>query len=169
MSPPKVLVAGIGNTFLSDDGFGVEVIAGLRGRELPDGVEVVDTGIRGMHLAYQLLDGYDVLVLVDAVTRGSEPGTLYILEHDLDAPREPGAALDAHGMDPAAVLDLLDGLAEAMGLDRPVGRVLVVGCEPERLDEGMGLSPAVAAVVSQAVDTVIELVAQLPSTQGVRG
>jgi hydrogenase maturation protease len=169
MSPPKVLVAGIGNTFLSDDGFGVEVIAGLRGRELPEGVEVVDTGIRGMHLAYQLLDGYDVLVLVDAVARGSDPGTLYILEHDLDAPREPGAALDAHGMDPAAVLDLLDGLARAMGLSRPVGRVLVVGCEPERLHEGMGLSPAVAAAVPKAVDTVIELVTRLPSTQGVRG
>ena len=169
MSQPKVLVAGIGNTFLSDDGFGVEVIAGLRGRELAEGVEVVDTGIRGMHLAYQLLDGYDVLVLVDAVSRGSDPGTLYILEHDLDAPREPGAALDAHGMDPAAVLDLLDGLARAMGLSRPVGRVLVVGCEPERMHEGMGLSPAVAAAVPKAVDTVIELVTRLPSTQGVRG
>ncbi|MBA3905936.1 MAG: hydrogenase maturation protease [Pseudonocardiales bacterium] len=167
--PPKVLVAGIGNTFLSDDGFGVEVIAGLRDRELPEGVEVVDTGIRGMHLAYQLLDGYDVLVLVDAVARGSVPGTLYILEHDLDSPRESGAALDAHGMDPAAVLDLLDGLATAMGLDRPVGRVLVVGCEPDRLEEGMGLSPAVAAAVAPAVDTVIELVMQLPSTEGVRG
>ncbi len=167
--PPKVLVAGIGNTFLSDDGFGVEVIARLRDRELPEGVEVVDTGIRGMHLAYQLLDGYDVLVLVDAVARGSDPGTLYILEHDLDSPRESGAALDAHGMDPAAVLDLLDGLATAMGLDRPVGRVLVVGCEPDRLEEGMGLSPAVAAAVAPAVDTVIELVTQLPSTEGVRG
>ena len=113
-----------------------------------------------MHLAYQLLDGYDVLVLVDAVARGSDPGTLYILEHDLDAPREPGAALDAHGMDPTAVLDLLS---------RPVGRVLVVGCEPERLHEGMGLSPAVAAAVPKAVDTVIELVTRLPSTEGVRG
>ena len=83
----KVLVAGIGNTFLSDDGFGVEVVARLRGRELPAHVELVDTGIRGMHLAYQLLDGYDVLVLVDAVARGSDPGTLYVLEHDLDAPQ----------------------------------------------------------------------------------
>jgi hydrogenase maturation protease len=170
----RVLVAGIGNTFLSDDGFGVEVIARLRDRELRPGVEVVDTGIRGMHLAYQLLDGYDVLVLVDAVARGSDPGTLYILEHDLDAPRETGAALDAHGMDPAAVLELLDGLATAMGLTRPVGRVLVVGCEPASLEEGMGLTPAVAAAVAPAVDTVVELVAQLPDTEsssaeGVRG
>jgi len=161
-----VLVAGIGNTFLSDDGFGVEVIARLRERELPEHVELVDTGIRGMHLAYQLLDGYDVLVLVDAVTRGSDPGTLYVLEHDLDAPHG-GAAFDAHGMDPAAVLAQLEGLASAMGLDRPVGRVLVVGCEPASLDEGMGLSPAVAAAVEPAVDTVTTLVTQLP--EGVRG
>ena len=160
----KVLVAGIGNTFLSDDGFGVAVIAGLRERELPGHVELVDTGIRGMHLAYQLLDGYEVLVLIDAVSRGSDPGTLYVLEHDLDAPRE--AAFDPHGMDPAAVLAQLDGLAAAMGLARPVGRVLVVGCEPASLDEGMGLSPAVAAAAGPAVDTVTTLVAQLP--EGVR-
>ncbi len=165
----KVLVAGIGNTFLTDDGFGVEVVKRLKGRELPAGVEVVDTGIRGMHLAYQLLDGYDVLVLVDAVARGSDPGTLHILEHDLDAQRDTGAALDAHGMDPAAVLELLDGLASAMGLERPVGRVLVVGCEPASVDEGIGLSPAVAAAVDPTVETVIELVAQLPSAEGVRG
>ncbi len=167
----KVLVAGIGNTFLSDDGFGVEVIARLREltqgeRKLPDGVELVDTGIRGMHLAYQLLDGYDVLVLVDAVARGSDPGTLYVLEHDLDAPQEP-AAFDAHGMEPAAVLTQLAGLATAMGMPRPVGRALVVGCEPASLDEGMGLSPAVAAAVGPAVDTVTTLVTQLP--EGVRG
>ena len=161
----KVLVAGIGNTFLSDDGFGVEVIARLRERELAAHVELVDTGIRGMHLAYQLLDGYDVLVLVDAVRRGSDPGTLYVLEHDLDAPQE--GDFDPHGMDPAAVLAQLDGLASAMGLERPVGRVLVVGCEPASLDEGMGLSPAVAAAVEPAVDTVTTLVTQLP--EGVRG
>ena len=165
----RTLVAGVGNIFLTDDGFGVEVANQMAACHLPEGVELVDFGVRGVHLAYQLLDGYDVLVLVDAVARGSEPGTLYILEHDLDKPRDSGAALDAHGMDPAAVLDLLDGLATAMGLDRPVGRVLVVGCEPSRLEEGMGLSPAVAAAVAPAVDTVIELVTQLPSTEGVRG
>ena len=162
----RVLVAGVGNVFLSDDGFGVEVVRQLReAGGLPPGVEIVDTGIRGMHLAYQLLDGYDVLVLVDAVARGSDPGTLYVLEHDLDAPRE--AAFDPHGMDPAAVLAQLDGLAAAMGLARPLGRVLVVGCEPASLDEGMGLSPAVAAAVGPAVDTVTTLVTQLP--EGVRG
>lgn len=165
-----VLVAGIGNVFLSDDGFGVEVVRALRDRDgLPDGVEVLDTGIRGMHLAYQLLDGYDALVLVDAVQRGSAPGTLHTLEHDLDAPRPDGVALDAHGMDPAAVLGLLDDLARSMGIDRPVGRVLVVGCEPARLEEGIGLSPAVAAAVGPAADAVTELVRTLVgTTEGVR-
>ena len=101
----KVLVAGIGNTFLSDDGFGVAVLAALRERELPSHVELVDTGIRGMHLAYQLLDGYDALVIIDATQRGGAPGTVYMLEHDLDAPPTGEAALDGHGMDPAAVLE----------------------------------------------------------------
>lgn len=164
----KVLVAGIGNVFLSDDAFGVEVVRELR--DLPDGVRVLDSGIRGMHLAYELLDGYDAAVLVDATHRGGEPGTLYTLEHDLDAPRAScGAALDGHGMDPAAVLELLDGLATSMGVDRPVGRVLVVGCEPACLDEGIGLSPAVAAAVEPAVRTVRELVGSLiTTTQGAR-
>lgn len=164
----RVLVAGVGNVFLSDDGFGVEVVRELRGR-LPDGVQVLDVGIRGMHLAYQLLDGYDVLVLVDATRLGAEPGTVSVLEHDLDATRPGDAELDGHGMDPAAVLGLLDGLAGSMGVDRPVGRVLVVGCEPARIDEGIGLSPAVAAAVQPTVRTVTELVYELLTTEGVRG
>jgi hydrogenase maturation protease len=169
-SDPAVLVAGIGNVFLSDDGFGVEVVRALRARGgLPAGVELLDTGIRGMHLAYQLLDGYDAVVLVDAVRRGSEPGTLHTLEHDVDAPRPDGAALDAHGMDPAAVLGLLDDLAGSMGIDRPVGRVLVVGCEPASLEEGIGLGAAVAAAVEPAADLVTELVGTLVGTrEGVR-
>ena len=145
---PKVLVAGVGNVFLADDGFGVEVVRRLRERDaLPAGVELVDTGIRGIHLAYQLLDGYDVLVIVDAISRGEPPGTLYTLEHDLDARPADVPPVDGHGMDPAAVLDLLDGLAGSMGVDRPVGRVLVVGCEPALLDEQIGLTPPVAAAV----------------------
>ncbi|MDN5933955.1 MAG: hydrogenase maturation protease [Pseudonocardia sp.] len=158
----KTLVAGIGNVFLSDDAFGVEVVRSLG--ELPDGVRVLDSGIRGMHLAYELLDGYDTVVLVDAAPRGGEPGTLYSLEHDLDAPA-PGAELDAHGMDPASILGLLRGLAESMEVPRPVGRVLVVGCEPACLDEGIGLSPAVAAAVGPAVDMVRELVRTLEGAQ----
>ena len=128
-------------------------------------MELVDTGIRGMHLAYQLLDGYDVLVLVDAVARGSDPGTLYVLEHDLDAPpARPRSTRTAWTRPPCSPSST--ALAAAMGLARPVGRVLVVGCEPASLDEGMGLSPAVAAAVGPAVDTVTTLVAQLP--EGVR-
>lgn len=162
-----VLVAGIGNLFLSDDAFGVEVVRGLG--VLPDGVRVLDSGIRGMHLAYELLDGYDAVVLVDAVRRGGEPGTLYTLEHDLDAPTAAGAALDGHGMDPGSVLDLLRGLASTMDVERPVGRVLVVGCEPASLDEGIGLTPAVAAAVGPAVEAVRELVGSLLTTEGARG
>jgi hydrogenase maturation protease len=163
----KVLVAGVGNVFLSDDGFGVAVVTALRDRGgLPAGVEVVDTGIRGMHLAYQLLDGYHALVLVDATRRGGEPGTVYTLEHDLDAPCDEAAALDAHGMEPGAVLALLDGLAASMDLERPVGRVLIVGCEPAVLEEGIGLSPAVAAAVEPAVVAVTELVTALTIDEG---
>ena len=175
MSAPvdrRVLVAGIGNLLLSDDGFGVEVVRALRERELPPGVELMDTGIRGMHLAYQLLDGYAALVLVDTVQRGDPPGTLSTLEHDLDGPDsgpDAGpAAWDAHGMDPAAVLAQLDALAASMGIPRPVGRVLVVGCEPAQLAEGIGLSEPVAAAVEPAADAVVALLAEVTKSEGAR-
>jgi hydrogenase maturation protease len=155
----RVLVAGVGNVFLSDDGFGVEVARRLAGRALPAGVEVADVGIRGMHLAYRLLDGYRALVLVDTVRHGHPPGTLQLLEHDLDAPPE-AAAFDAHGMDPGAVLAMLDQLARGVGVERP-DRVLVVGCEPQCLDEGIGLSQPVAAVVDRAAEAVVDLVGDL--------
>ncbi|WP_300006871.1 hydrogenase maturation protease [Pseudonocardia sp.] len=161
-----VLVAGIGNVFLSDDAFGVEVVRRLG--ELPEGVRVLDSGIRGMHLAYELLDGYDTVVLVDAVPRGGAPGTLHTLEHDLDAPAPDGAVLDGHGMDPASVLGLLRDLAASMEVVRPVGRVLVVGCEPACLDEGIGLSPAVAAAVGPAVRAVTELIDHVRTPEGAR-
>jgi hydrogenase maturation protease len=156
----KVLVAGVGNVFLSDDGFGVEVARRLTGRALPDGVEVADVGIRGMHLAYRLLDGYRALVLVDTVRNGRDPGTLYLLEHDLDEQRAE-AAFDAHGMDPGALLGMLDGLARGVGVERPVDRVLVVGCEPASVDEGIGLTEPVAAAVDRAAQAVVDLVGDL--------
>ena len=160
-----ILIAGVGNVFLSDDGFGVEVARRLAGRELPAGVEVADVGIRGMHLAYRLLDGYRALVLIDTVRQGHDPGTLYLLEHDLDGPvtnTDAGVpAFDAHGMDPGALLGMLDGLARGVGIERPVDRVLVVGCEPASVDEGIGLTQEVAAVVDRAAQAVVDLVGDL--------
>jgi len=161
----RILVAGVGNVFLSDDGFGVEVARRLVGCELPDGVEVADVGIAGMHLAYRLLDGYRALVLVDTFRHGEPPGTLYLIEHDLDGPAEDAGSdagrFDAHGMEPAAVLSMLDRLAQGVGVDRPVGRVIVIGCEPASVDEGIGLSQPVAAVVDRAAQAVVELVEDL--------
>ncbi|WP_079166530.1 hydrogenase maturation protease [Streptomyces oceani] len=157
----SVLVAGIGNVFLRDDGFGVEVARRLMRRGgLPDEAAVLDVGIRGMHLAYRLLDGCAGLLLVDTVHRDGAPGTLYRLEHDLEG-TGPGAGLDGHGMDPATVLATLDGLAAVHGIDRPVDRVLVLGCEPAELDEGMGLSEVVADAVEPALVAVDEMVALL--------
>ncbi|THA50420.1 hydrogenase maturation protease [Streptomyces sp. A1136] len=149
-------MAGIGNVFLGDDGFGVETVRRLAARPLPGHVEVVDFGVRGVHLAYQLLDGYDTLVMVDATARGGAPGTLYLIEVG-----EPGgiggpAVLDGHHMSPDAVLALLDTLCAGAG-GTPPRRILVLGCEPATVEEGMGLSPAVAAAVPEAVRTLVEL------------
>ncbi len=153
----RVLVAGIGNIFNRDDGFGPEVARRLLGRALPNGVRVVDYGIRGMHLAYDLLDGYDVLVLVDAIpgrARDGEgpvsPGTVRALQ--VRAGDVSGGQLDAHGMDPATVLANLAALGGSMP-----ATTLVVGCAPESVDEGVGLSDPVAAAVDVAADTVLEL------------
>lgn len=172
MTGDRVLVAGIGNVFFSDDGFGVEVATRLAGRGgLPPGVEVADIGIRGVHLAYQLLDGYRGLLLVDAVHRDGPPGTLYRLEHSFAEGHEPGGVeLDGHDMNPDVVLGLLRELAAATDVGSPVGRVLVLGCEPARLDEGIGLSEPVAAAVEPALAVVDELVEQLlaPVPEGAR-
>ena len=158
----RILVAGVGDVFHGDDGFGVEVVRRLREQGgLPADVELAEPGSQGVRLANRLLDGYDVLVLVDAIRRGEPPGTLYTLEHDLDARPETTEGLDGHARDPAAVLDLLDGLAGALGVARPVGRVLVIGCEPAQLSERLGLSPAVAAAVPSAARAVVELVTDL--------
>ena len=153
----KVLVAGIGNIFLGDDGFGVEVAARLRGADLPEGVRVEDFGIRGVHLAYELLDGYDALVMVDAVPMGEPPGTVALIEPDPagEVDESGGPAMDAHSMNPAVVLEML----AAMG--GQVGRVVVVGCQPSVIDEGMGLSPTVEAAVERGVVAVHEVLAEL--------
>lgn len=161
MSRPT-LVAGIGNVFLGDDGFGVETVRRLAepGLALPPHVEVADIGVRGVHLAYQLLDGYDTLVLVDATARGGPPGTLYLIEAPEPGSVAPqGAVLDGHQMSPDTVLALLATLCEGTG-STPPRHIWVVGCEPARLDEGIGLSAPVAAAVPEAVRMVLELVRQ---------
>jgi len=167
----RVLVAGIGNIFHGDDAFGVEVANSLLRRTLPPEARVVDFGIRGFDLAYALLDGYDVTILVDATARGSAPGTLYTIEIDGNAPaglEEPPVDLATHGMNPMRVLRM----AQVMG--GTLGRILLVGCEPETLgseEEGqMGLSATVSAVVDTAADKVEELVAKiLQESRGASG
>jgi hydrogenase maturation protease len=156
----RTLVAGIGNVFLSDDAFGVEVANRLVGRDLPEGVRVEDFGIRGIHLAYELLEGYDALVLVDAVPMGEPPGTLALIAPDTDTgPGPPGAeyvpAVDAHTMSPDVVLTTLARLGGS------VERIVIVGCQPADLQEGMGLSPAVEAAVDAAADLCLEVVADI--------
>ena len=156
----KILVAGIGNIFLGDDAFGVEVVTRLARRTLPEEVRVVDFGIRGFDLAYALLDGYDVTILVDACPRGEAPGTLYVVEPDLDAldsPESP-ATIETHGMNPLNVLRL------AKTMEKKLNRVLLVGCEPQDLggEEGkMGLSEPLAAAVERAASLVESLVGKI--------
>ncbi|MEE4543915.1 hydrogenase maturation protease [Streptomyces sp. V4-01] len=153
----RVLVAGLGNIFLGDDGFGVEAVARLARRDLPPGVETADIGVRGVHLAYQLLDGYDTVVLLDATARGGAPGTVYLIDEAAAVPGDGAQALiDGHRMTPDAVLALLDTLSAGTGGERP-RRIAVVGCEPACLDEGIGLSDPVAASVDEAVDAVLRL------------
>ncbi|MFF2119508.1 hydrogenase maturation protease [Kitasatospora xanthocidica] len=156
MTDRTVLVAGVGNIFLGDDGFGVETVRRLSAHPLPAGVEVVDVGVRGVDLAYRLLDGHRTAVLVDAVHRGGAPGTLYLIEAAAEQPPEP-PALDGHRMGPDAVLALLATLAAGTG-GEPPERVLVVGCEPASLEEGIGLSEPVAAAVAEAVRMVLRVV-----------
>jgi hydrogenase maturation protease len=154
----RVLVAGIGNIFFGDDGFGVEVVRRLAQRPLPEGVKVVDFGIRALDLTYALLDGYDMAILVDATSRGRAPGTLYLIEPEIGDGTGPALpAFETHGMDAVKVLER----ARAMGGALPTLRVL--GCEPSvlgNLETGeMGLSAAVEAAVEDAVAVVERLVA----------
>jgi hydrogenase maturation protease len=150
---PRILVAGIGNIFLGDDGFGPEVVRRLANEQLPEEVHVVDYGIRGMHLAYDLLGEYDALVLVDALPSREEPGAVVVLEvTEDDLPRE--ADLDAHDMNPVAVLVSLRQLGGTLP------PTYVVGAGPAVLDEGIGLSPELEAAVPEAVRTVLELIAE---------
>ena len=147
----RTLVAGIGNIFLGDDGFGCEVVRQLSEQGLPPAARVVDYGIRGMHLAYDLLDGWDRLVLVDSLPDRGAPGRLQILEVGPDDVAH--GELDAHGMDPAAVLSALGALG---------GRLpptTLVGAQVADVQERIGLSPVMAAAVPAAVVAVRALLA----------
>jgi hydrogenase maturation protease len=149
---PRILVAGIGNVFRTDDGFGCEVVGRLAAEPCPDGVRVTDYGIRGLHLAYDLLDHWDALVLVDALPDCGNVGSVAVLGVGPDDVGQ-GRPVDAHGMDPATVLASL----AALGGSLPT-RTVVVGCQVADTGDGMGLTPRVTAAVEEAVRTVLELV-----------
>lgn len=170
-STPKILIAGIGNVFLGDDAFGSAVARNLTRRTWPAGVRVVDFGIRGIDLAYALMDGCDVTILIDAVPRGGEPGTTYLMELNIAAAQDaadPAApAVQTHGMDLASVFRLV----ESMGVR--IGRLLLVGCEPTPLhsehDMLDGLSPPVAGAVGAAVELIESVIDKLISGKPLGG
>jgi hydrogenase maturation protease len=160
---PRVLVAGIGNIFLGDDGFGVEVIRQMSARERPDGVRVVDFGIRSYDLAFALTEGYDAVILADAVPRGEPPGTIYLMEIGAgELPKLEPETLDPHSLNPMSVLQM----ARAMGCVS--GKLFVVGCEPAVLETEDGLiqlSAAVKAAVPQAIMMIEELISDLSRSE----
>jgi hydrogenase maturation protease len=155
----KILVAGIGNAWLSDDGFGGAVVARLSQRELPPEAAVFDFGTGGLDLAYEIMRGYDGVIFIDVSRQGGEPGTLYVMEAteaDAEAGIEDGQVLNPHGMDPQTVLRFVRTLGAWPG------KVLVVACEPAVVEEmGTTLSGEVLGAVDRAVDLVIATIEEL--------
>jgi hydrogenase maturation protease len=155
----RILVAGIGNAWLSDDGFGGEVVKRLESRELPEGTVVLDFGTGGLDLAYEVMRGYDALVLIDVSRQGGEPGTLYVMEaseQEVDAGIEDGQVINPHAMDPQTVLRFVKTVGAWPG------KVVVVACEPARVEEmGLGLSDEVARAVDGAVELVVQTIGEL--------
>jgi hydrogenase maturation protease len=157
----RILIAGIGNIFLGDDGFGVEVASKLASHRFPQGVRVTDFGIRGFDLAYALMDGYETTILVDAYPGEGQPGSLFVVEPDLQNLNSAGARtgfVDPHGMNPLNVLHM------AVSMGAQLKRILLVGCVPATLgpEEGqMGLSEPVAAALDEAVRLVDSLVTRI--------
>jgi hydrogenase maturation protease len=153
-----VLIAGIGNIFLGDDGFGVEVLRRLDPHRLPAGIAAKDYGIRGIHLAYDLLDGQvRTVIMVDALPTGEPAGTVSLIEVDDQAVAElaaGGGTVDSHAMNPAAVLAALQALGGS------VPRVLLVGCQPLTVEPGIGLSEPVAAAVDPALALAVDTALQ---------
>ncbi|HEX3917327.1 MAG TPA: hydrogenase maturation protease [Caulobacteraceae bacterium] len=163
----RILVAGIGNIFSGDDAFGVEVAQRLARRPQPDGVKVVDFGIRGLDLTYALLDGYEAAILVDAAARGHRPGTVTVVEPEPRVGRTlapEDLMISGHDLDPAKVLDLVEALGGGCG------HIVLVACEPFDCggEEGvMGLSPVVADAIEPAAATVERLIAAFLGSEAV--
>jgi hydrogenase maturation protease len=155
----SILIAGVGNAWLRDDGFGGEVARRLGERELPAGVAVMDAGTGGLDLAYEVMRGYDALVILDVSKQDGEPGTLYVMEPSEDEVAggiEDGEVINPHGMDPQTVLRFL----KASG-GWP-GKVIVIACEPAEVEEmGWGLTDVVSQAVDRAVDLVLDTVGEL--------
>jgi hydrogenase maturation protease len=155
----QILVAGVGNAWLQDDAFGGRCARALEARGVPSGVTVMDFGTGGLDLAYEIMRGYDALVLLDASRQGGEPGTLYVIEPsmaDLAGPIEDGDVINPHGMDPQTVLRFVGAIGGFSG------RVVVIGCEPGEVETvGLGLTPAVEEVVERAVALVTETLEEL--------
>jgi hydrogenase maturation protease len=159
-----ILVAGIGNIFLGDDAFGSEVVQRMSARCGTADIRIVDFGIRGLDLIYALTDGYDSAIIVDALARGGDPGTVYVIEPDLNEISQVAPVIEAHGMDPLRVL----AVARSMGAQ--LKNIHIVGCEPETFgpDEGlMGLSPRVAAAVEPAIRVVESLIAKFATREAI--
>jgi hydrogenase maturation protease len=155
----SILVAGVGNAWLRDDGFGGEVARRLSERELPDGVSVMDAGTGGLDLAYEVMRGYDGLVILDVSKQGGEPGTLYVMEPDeaeVEGGIEDGEVINPHAMDPQTVLRFVKSIGAWPG------RVVVIACEPAEVEEmGWGLSETVSAAVDRAVGLVLDTVGEM--------
>ena len=155
----SILIAGVGNSWLRDDGFGGEVARRLSGVELPTGVSVMDAGTGGLDLAYEVMRGYDALVILDVSPQGGEPGTLYVMEPDEEAVPggiEDGDVINPHAMDPQTVLRFVKSVGAWPG------KVVVIACEPEEVSEmGWGLSERVQDAVARAVGLVLETVGEL--------
>ncbi|MGH2850138.1 MAG: hydrogenase maturation protease [Solirubrobacteraceae bacterium] len=158
----KILIAGVGNAWLRDDGFGGEVARELERLELPDGVAVMDAGTGGLDLAYEVMRGYDALVILDVSRQGGEPGTLYVMEPDegsISGGIEDGETINPHSMDPETVLRFVKAIGAWPG------RVIVVACEPAEVEQiGWGLSEQVERAVAAAVELVLDTVRELRST-----
>jgi len=159
LQKPLILVAGIGNIFLGDDAFGVEVVKRLAARKLPPAVHVADFGIRGFDLVYALQDGYETTILVDACPQGKPPGTIFVIAPDLNqAGASQQSVVETHGMNPMNVIRM------AKAMNAPLKRLLVVGCEPETLggEEGqMGLSGPVEAALDEAAQVIENVVKRI--------